>query len=95
MLFMIFCVDKPDHAALRAATRPAHLAYAKGLGDALRLAGPTTTADGAGMTGSLLLIEAADLAAAQAIVANDPYVKAGLFETALVRPWRQVVPAQS
>jgi len=33
MLFAILCTDKPDSAALRAATRPAHLDYLKSHAD--------------------------------------------------------------
>jgi len=40
------------------------------------------------MCGSLLVIEVADLAAAQAFSAADPYAKAGLFERVEVRPFR-------
>ena len=49
------------------------------------------TEDGAGMTGSLLIVEAADLAAAHAFAAGDPYAKAGLFESVAIRPWKWVI----
>lgn len=93
MLFVIFCVDKDDHGHVRAANRPAHLAHLKSLGERLKLAGPMTTEDGSAMTGSLIVIEAVDLAAAQAVAAADPYAQAGLFARADVRPWRQAIPA--
>ena len=34
----------------------------------------------------------ADEAAAKAFAANDPYAKAGLFETVEIRAWRRVYP---
>lgn len=92
MLFAITCVDKPDHAQVRAANRPDHLAFLKGQGDRVVLAGPTQTDDGDHMTGSLIVIEAPDRAAAEAFCAADPYTKAGLFDSVTVRRWKQVLP---
>lgn len=92
MLFAIFCTDKPDAAAIRAATRPAHLDYVGNVMDQVVLAGPTLSDDGQAMTGSLLIMDFADLAAARDFAANDPYNQAGLFESVIVRPWKQVLP---
>jgi uncharacterized protein YciI len=39
------------------------------------------------MNGSLFIIEAEDMAAAEAFVADDPYSQAGLFETVVIRPF--------
>lgn len=91
MLFAVTCIDKPDHAAVRADNRTAHLAYLKENAGAVKIAGPFTSEDGARMTGSLLIVEAADRAACDALLAADPYAAAGLFESVTVRPWRWVV----
>jgi uncharacterized protein YciI len=85
--FALHCVDKPGALDLRMATREAHLAYIGTLGTAVRLAGPFLDADGA-MCGSLIVLEAEDLAAAEAISASDPYRRAGLFERVEVRAFR-------
>jgi uncharacterized protein YciI len=85
--FALHCVDKPNSLELRLATRPQHVEYLKGCGDAVRLAGPYLDAAG-DMCGSLVIIEAADLTAAQAFAAADPYAKAGLFERVEIRPFR-------
>ncbi len=92
MLFMFDCRDKPGHHQVRAENREAHLDYLASVGERLFAAGPTTTDDGTGMTGSLLIIECADRAEAEAFAAGDPYSKAGLFETVTIRPWRKVLP---
>lgn len=86
MLFVIVAVDKPNSLELRVATRTAHFEYAKETG-AVRLGGPFLDANG-DMAGSMIIIEAADLAAAKAWAANDPYAKAGLFASSDVRPWK-------
>jgi len=56
------------------------------------MAGPTLTEDGEAMTGSLIVIDRDDLAAAEAWAAGDPYAKAGLFESVVIRPFKQVFP---
>ena len=92
MLFAIFCTDNPDSADVRAANRPAHLDYIRAVASQVVVAGPTQSDDGQAVNGSLLVMEFADLATAQAFAANDPYNLAGLCESVVVRPWKQVFP---
>ena len=92
MLFFIYRIDKPGAVELRAANRPAHLEYAKSLGSRLRLAGPTLDEAGETMNGSVFILEAADRADAEAITAEDPYEKADLFESKIIRPYMEVQP---
>jgi hypothetical protein len=86
MLFVISALDKENSRDLRMATRPAHFDYAQGTG-MVRLGGPFLDAKGE-MIGSLIIIEARDLAAAAEWQRNDPYMQAGLFARAEVRPWK-------
>lgn len=88
MLFVIRNIDKPDMAALRAANRPAHLAYLDSIAPVLKLAGPFLAEDGETMTGSLWIVEAPDKAAALRLATDDPYAKAGLFERQTATRWR-------
>lgn len=92
MLFMFHCVDKAGAADVRAANRAEHLAYLEANADRLFAAGPLLSDDQGGMVGSLLIVECADFAAAQAFAAGDPYAKAGLFDSVTIRPWRRVYP---
>ncbi|TGV73338.1 hypothetical protein EN788_72185, partial [Mesorhizobium sp. M2D.F.Ca.ET.145.01.1.1] len=55
----------------------------------LAFAGPFLDADGK-PDGSLVMIEAVDMTAAQVLAASDPYAKAGLFESVEIRPWNWV-----
>jgi uncharacterized protein YciI len=87
MLYVLICTDKPGSLALRRANRPDHLAYLERLGDRLVLAGPFTAEDGESMNGSLIVVEAPSLEAAQRIAAGDPFAKAGLFASVEIRPW--------
>lgn len=87
-LFCVLATDKPGSLALRLSTRPRHLAYVEAIGERLKLAGPFVNAEGE-MTGSMLLFEAADLDAAKAFAAADPYAEAGLFASVEVKAWRR------
>ena len=86
MLFAFIALDKPGRLQVRLDTRPDHVAFLDGLGKTLKLAGPFLDADGK-PNGSMGVIEADDIAAARAILAGDPYAKAGLFASVDVRPW--------
>jgi uncharacterized protein YciI len=89
MLFAIMNIDKPDSFAMRAATRETHLGYLDSIIAQMLLAGPVLNADGQSI-GSLLIIEAENQAAAEALAAADPYARAGLFESITIRPYRLI-----
>jgi uncharacterized protein YciI len=91
MQFAIYCIDKPNATELRMATRAAHLDYIDATTTKVVLAGPLLGEDGA-MQGSLFIVEADDLAAAQRFSAADPYRLAGLFERVEIRGFRTVFP---
>jgi uncharacterized protein YciI len=88
-LFVISYIDKPGSLALRMANREAHLAYAHADDKPakVKLGGPYLDEKG-DMAGSLLIVDAPDRAAALGFTENDPYVKAGLFSSIDVRPYR-------
>jgi hypothetical protein len=88
-MFVLICRDKPGHLEVRKANRDAHLAYLAETG-IVRLAGPLLD-DAGGMVGSMLAIEAADRAAAEAFAAADPYAKAGLFASVEIIAWKRVI----
>ena len=87
-MFAIVAIDKPNSRELRAANRRTHLDYADASG-VVFVAGPFLDGEG-NMTGSLIVLDVPDMAAAEAWAANDPYAKAGLFETVTIRGWKKV-----
>lgn len=93
MLYAVICTDKPGSLNIRLENRPAHVEFLKSLGDRLAFAGPFTDEKGS-PNGSLVVIEAADLKAAEATADQDPYAVAGLFENRTVRPWKWVFNAR-
>ena len=93
-LFILTCIDKPGALDIRMATREAHLAYVRERMDMVKLAGPRLTDDGQ-MAGSMLILEVADKAAAQAFADGDPYGAAGLFERVELTPFRVTIGSLS
>ena len=93
MPFILECLDKPGSLELRLANRPAHLAYLETCLARVIMAGPILADDGATPVGSLLVMDFATRAEAEAFAADDPYAKAGLFASTTIRPFRKVFPA--
>ena len=91
MLFIVLATDRPGSSQIRADNRPQHLDYLNSFGDRIVAGGATLTDDGEGMTGSFLLIDVADRAAADAFAQGDPFAKAGLFQATEIRRWRKVI----
>lgn len=91
MLFALMCKDRPGALDLRLSTRPVHVEYLKSLQAAgtLKMAGPLMGEDG-NPNGSLVVVDAETRDAAAEIAANDPYSKAGLFETVDIRAFNWV-----
>tara|TARA_X000000950_G_scaffold283405_3_gene384161 strand:- start:955 stop:1239 length:285 start_codon:yes stop_codon:yes gene_type:complete len=90
MLFVLICEDHPDSFELRQQVRPEHLTF---LADYdVRFAGPMLSDDEESMVGSVIVIEAENLPAAQNFAAQDPYNLAGLFANVTVKPFKQVIP---
>lgn len=91
MLFAFLCTDKPGHLNVRMETRPTHVEYLNKLNaeGTLKFAGPFLDDDGK-PNGSLVVVEAADMATARTIAEADPYYMAGLFEKVEVKAWNWV-----
>lgn len=90
--YVILCIDKPNASEVRLANRAAHLDYLKAQGERLLMAGPLLSDDGEAMQGSLLVFEFDDQAQAEAFLADEPYAKAGLFDSVTLRRYRKVLP---
>jgi len=89
MLIALMAKDKPGALQTRLDNREAHVAYLKSTG-VVAQAGPFLDQDDA-MCGSLVILDVADMAAAKAWAANDPYAKAGLFAEVEMIQWKKVI----
>jgi uncharacterized protein YciI len=99
MLYAIISQDVDNSLPLRKQTRAAHLDRVEVLKSEARLilAGPHPAVDSddpgeAGFTGSLIVAEFASLVAAQAWADDDPYMHAGVYKSAVAKPFKQVLP---
>ncbi len=99
MLYSIVATDFPESLEKRLNARPDHVARLMALKDAGRLiiAGPNPAVDGAdpgeaGFSGSLIVAEFDSLKSAQAWADDDPYIKAGVYQQVVVKPFNKVLP---
>lgn len=89
MRIALIAHDKAGGLATRIANRDAHLAYIAETG-IVEMAGPLLDAAG-DMCGSLIVLNASDMAEAETWASGDPYAKAGLFETVTLTEWKKVI----
>src|SRR4051812_34059928 len=89
--FVALSLDRADGLDTRLANRPAHLDFLKANRERIRIGGPLLAPDGKRMIGSMLIVEAENEAEARALLEEDPYAKAELFQEVSVLAWRWVV----
>ncbi|GAB2191684.1 YciI family protein [Sessilibacter sp. MAH1] len=99
MWYTIICEDKPNTLDKRLQARPDHLARLNSLKDLGRLliAGPNPAIDSedpgtAGFSGSVIIAEFSSLEEAKLWASEDPYLKAGVYESVSVKPFKKVLP---
>lgn len=87
-MYAVISTDKEGGLDIRKANRDKHLAY---LGESpIVLAGPFQD-EGESMIGSLIVIDVATRAEAEAWAASDPYAKAGLFAKVRIEKFKKVI----
>lgn len=89
MLFAIRITDKPGMGATRRSVREAHIAYLERHAAMLVLAGPVMDGEGNSI-GSVRIVEAPGLEAAERLCAEDPFALAGCFGSVAIDPYRIV-----
>lgn len=99
MWYVIVAEDHPNSLEKRLAARPAHIERLQALQTEgrLLLAGPFPALDSvdpgpAGYTGSLIIAEFDNLAAARTWAEADPYVGSGVYANVTVKPFRKTFP---
>jgi uncharacterized protein YciI len=81
-------------AARRLEIRPEHKAYLAAVAERIAFAGPLLDDAGA-MTGSLLVIDFADRAAALAWLEAEPFTRAGVYGSRQVMAFRNLWPQKT
>ncbi len=99
MLYAIIASDIANTLDKRLAARPDHLQRLEALKNEGRLvlAGPHPAIDSndpgeAGFTGSLVVAEFDTLEDARNWADADPYIKAGVYDQVIVKPFKKVLP---
>ena len=99
MLYSIIGTDIKDSLQKRLSVRQAHLARVQALQDQGRLvlAGPNPAIESnnpieAGFTGSVIIAEFSSLQEANDWIQDDPYTKAGVYESITVKPFKKLFP---
>ncbi|MEH6448698.1 MAG: YciI family protein [Oleispira sp.] len=99
MWYAIISQDVENSLEKRLAARPDHLERLQTLQNEGRLliAGPNPAIDSedpgpAGFTGSLVVAEFESLVLAQSWADADPYIKAGVYQQVVVKPFKKVFP---
>lgn len=91
MLYIIYQRDipGPDATAIRARVKDTHLAYLEKHKSILVLGGALLEDDGVGRLGSCLIINVPSRQAAEAFSADEPFRKAGLFQSVAITRMRR------
>ncbi|MEM5530015.1 YciI family protein [Gammaproteobacteria bacterium AS21] len=99
MLYVIVAQDTSDSLEKRLATRGEHLARLNLLNEQGRLviAGPNPAVDSedpgsAGFSGSVIIAQFESQAQAEQWASDDPYIKAGVYASVSVKPFKKVLP---
>lgn len=90
-LFVYIGRDGARGLELRKQHRPAHLDHIAALGPRVRFGGPLLD-ENENPSGSLVIVEADDLASARRVAESDPYLLEGIFESVEVHQTVQVAP---
>lgn len=84
--FAVIAWDVPESAGLRDLARSHHFAHIERIIDKVAVAGPLKDAGGA-IIGSLVVLDVADAAEAEAVFKSDPYFDAGVWATWTINPF--------
>ncbi len=89
MPYVVMTKDKPNSLDLRTEVRGVHIEYLEANQHKLLAAGAMTEDDGTGGSGGVIIVDTDDRAEAESFIENDPFTKAGLFESVTVTRWRK------
>ncbi len=91
-VFVMIGRDGPDGVRLRSEFHDEHVAHVTALHAAGRvvLAGPIRSDDNNRSIGAVIVFEAPTLDDARRTVADDPYVRGGVFESVTLNPYKPV-----
>src|SRR5450759_1809667 len=91
MQFFFYCCDRAGVGATRRALLNEYWAFMHRYVDAMIARGPTMSANGKAVTGSMHMVDLPDTDAARVFAQDDPLTKGGVFEDIMVRRYHNVL----
>ncbi|MFF7446500.1 MULTISPECIES: YciI family protein [unclassified Streptomyces] len=91
MEYFFYCRDRQGSMPLRMELNEDHWAFMDRYVDVMIARGPTLTADGEGVTGSMHIVDLPDAAAAREFAFDEPNHRAGVYSEVMIRRWRNVL----
>mgnify|MGYP001979673941 FL=1 len=91
MPYAIFSMDKPGTLQLRNDTRLEHREFLASQMHVLFAAGPLIEDETDNGIGSVTVLDTEDRAVAKEFAESDPYYKVGLYESVIIRRWKQTI----
>lgn len=90
MLYFVYCQDAPGKSNVRRAERDSHLHYMAKYDQHIILGGPTLDQEDDKADGTALVLNFQNIDAVHTFLDGDPFFKAGLFASRLVKPFQPV-----
>ena len=91
-MYTIVCFDRPDSASLRDAHRAAHQEFLKANTAKIIFGGPLKNSVDGASTGALIVVDCPTRKEAEAFIGADPFYRNGVYESVVVRAFKQVFP---
>lgn len=91
MQFFFYCRDRAGVGETRRALLKEHWAFMRRYIDTMIARGPTMSADGKAVTGSMHMVDLPDAEAARVFAHDDPLARGGVFEDIMVRRYHNVL----
>ena len=92
MPIVVRCLYRPGGAEARFHVRDVHVEYMIRHRHLLNTGGALMAGDGLTVTGMFLILECEDRGSAEAFLADEPYTRAGLFESQTIEMLDRFVP---
>ncbi len=91
-MYAAICFDRPGSAALRDAHRAAHVEFLNARAERIAYGGPLKDAADGPSTGALIVLDCATREEAAALIGEDPFFRGGVYESVILRAFKQVFP---
>ena len=92
-MYAVLCFDQPRAPKLRDENRERHMAYLNDNVNKIVFAGPLKDDSGAASTGAIFILNVETREEAEAFLHGDAFYIGGVYESTIIRPFRQVFPS--